>query len=49
MLKTGDTHVYDSNTKLFEAGQEAAKVFVLLRGTASKQARPPCVCMHACM
>ena len=39
VLEVGDTHLYDCNTKLFEAGQTASRVFIILRGTVSQQVR----------
>ena len=39
VLEVGDTHIYDPNSKIFEAGQPATRMYLVLRGTVSKQVR----------
>jgi CRP-like cAMP-binding protein len=39
VLEVGDTHIFDPNSKIFEVGQTATRVYLVLRGTVSKQVR----------
>ena len=42
VLEMGNTHVFDPNAELFKRGQNATKVYVILRGTISRR-----VCLHS--
>lgn len=45
VLESGEAVYFNPNADLFRHGQPSSRVFIILRGTATRRVRPPSLCL----